>query len=187
MKLKESALVLSLFVLFTFFGFSSKASYNLNQPVCSASDRLQPRGGPVIWPWGSEVPMNMNVLQGLWMMADTGCSDMYAVRILKEDPRESVISIVEYDPVSCRTIAAGKGYLQGRVIRAVLAGGGKSYGLSIHAFRPTDLRALGAGRLISDNSTVYVLRRYEIGNSGRPQTLVSKISKLDKNPTISCD
>lgn len=189
MNLKGFLLRVSLFLSLATPTFASINLHTSGALTCGSVDNdIQVRGGPVIWPWGSEISIDLSGLQGLWKMSSSGCSDLYIVKVIKDNVSESIISITQYDPVSCRPIASGKGYIKDRVIRAVMAGGGRSFGVSIHAFRPTDVRVAGArARMTPVATPVYVMRKYIIGGTTANKSLTAQIDKLTKNPSMLCE
>jgi hypothetical protein len=86
------------------------------------------------WPWGQEIQIPWRNLQGVWETSGGECENLFLFKVKTNQNGEKLVQIVQYDPMTCLTVAQGLGYESGRYINAQMVRQGRSYNLTIHAF-----------------------------------------------------
>ena len=92
------------------------------------------------FPWGSEMPFPWKGIQGTWMTT-IGDADAYVIfKVVRTENNSRTLKINIVDAVSCKWIAAGAGYEDGRIVKAIVTNGTMSSKVTVHVFRHSDVR-----------------------------------------------
>ena len=93
------------------------------------------------FPWGSELPFPWKGIQGNWIINIEGVDAYVIFKVLRSESlgsRQLRISIIDRE--TCRVIAVGAGYEDGRIIKAILTSGSRASQVTVHVFRESDLK-----------------------------------------------
>lgn len=93
------------------------------------------------FPWGSEVVVPLQSLIGVWAPTSVECSTYFLFQRKPSKEDLKIMSIEQYDPETCETVASGVGYEIDRVFRVVMAStkSDKFFNLTVRAFDSKDL------------------------------------------------
>jgi hypothetical protein len=157
-----------------------------NGLVCS-HEQVVIRGGSNPWPWGREATFPWGGIQGVWQTSGTGCASLFTFKVGGEIERGAkYIHISQYDPKLCQETARGVGYENNRVVRAVLTGKNGTFELTIHAFRPQDLKPMSLQGVFDGSQDAVVVVRMRNMGSNTSQKVSFQMERLKKNPIMLC-
>lgn len=145
---------------------------------------LQVSAGPGDhFPWGSELPFPWKGIQGTWSTNIEGTEALVSFKIVRseEGSRQLRISIIHAD--SCKVVAIGAGYEDGKVVKAIMSGGGRASRVTVHAFRESDLRAAEGKREYKSNAVVAVM---SIATMVGVEKVGYELVKVSNDPKASC-
>lgn len=93
-------------------------------------------GDSVPWPWGNEIEIPWDHLEGTWKVVNSEC-EAYFDFIPTDKTGSSgphLTKVVQYNPNSCDRISWGYGTETDRVIRASMTNGRLAFNLTVRAF-----------------------------------------------------
>ncbi len=109
------------------------------------------------FPWGSEMPFPWKGIQGTWMTEIDGSEALVTFKVKRTQEGSRQLEIAIIDAKSCKVVASGLGFESGKLVVAMVSGGGRSSRVTVHAFRESDLRAAEGRREYKTNSMVAVM------------------------------
>lgn len=143
---------------------------------------LQASAGPGDhFPWGSEMPFPWKGIQGTWSTRINETEALVSFKIVKTDEGSRQLKITIIDAESCKVVAVGAGYEDGRVVRAFMSGGGRASRVTVHAFRESDLRNQQRSQYKS-NSMIAVMSVTPISGGEKVGYELVKVSGDFKTP-----
>lgn len=131
------------------------------------------------FPWGSELPFPWKGIQGTWSTTIGESEALVTFKIVRSEEGSRQLRITIIDADSCRLVAVGAGYEDGKVVKAIMSGGGRASRVTVHAFRESDLRPEGK-RQYKSNSVVAVMSIAPIANGEKVGYELVKISNDSK-------
>lgn len=184
LMLKFSALV---FVLS--MGFSAWGAGEVCLPLEEGQTTIARDPGDA-WPWGFEVPFPWKGIQGTWAAELDGCLTYYTFKVVKNNSKENVLQIKQFDPDDCKLISRGAGYEDSRVVTAGMTGRKTGpYNFTVHVFKASDLKLIDDGdsqrtrKLAATPKNVTVMTVSPIGSKERKS---HQLFKIDSDPEAFC-
>ncbi len=179
----KSKLILGIFSLLLVFAATSWGATKPGQ--CMPYQKNQPMRDPGdAWPWGAELPFPWRGIQGTWETEIDGCVSYFSFKP-KTAGGVKQLKVVQYDPVTCQTVAEGIGFEDNRVVRAILNDKrGKTFRVTIHVFNPADLREEDSNMKFAAK-TVTVMNMGPLGASDEERTNHA-LEKVSTDPRAIC-
>ncbi len=142
---------------------------------------LQATAGPGDhFPWGSEMPFPWRGIQGTWSTQIGETEALVSFKIVKTDEGSRQLRISIIDAESCKVVAIGAGYEDGRIVKAFMSGGGRASRVTVHAFREADLRAAEGRKEYKANAMVAVMSVTPISGGEKVGYELVKVSNETK-------
>jgi hypothetical protein len=95
-------------------------------------------GGDFPWPWGLEVTIPWNDIQGVWKVESKGKAFYFGFRRVQEQR----LFITQFDAARCMTLGSGPGYIREKsqkfVVAQISLKTGDAYRMAIYAFNEED-------------------------------------------------
>ncbi len=113
------------------------AGTSQEKPVCYHGDAETVKGGDSVpWPWGSEIELPWDNLDGVWRVAKGDCNSLFAFLPTKRKLANGthLTQVIQYDGSTCKKIAWGYGTDSDRVLRSSMSNGRKAFNLTVRAF-----------------------------------------------------
>ena len=177
--------------LIVFLGFAAFAANGYCNNVFSTESTQAPLDGRP-WPFGNEVNVPWKVLNGVWKVIDGSCENYFVFKFKIDQSGQRIITVVQYDPISCLSVARGAGIEQDRVIDAQMTDiNNQSYFLTLHAFAAADVTppngnmSLQRFNIFDPEDLVIVLALSPVGHWGDHQTAY-ELERVSFTPTLVC-
>ena len=142
-------------------------------------------GDSVPWPWGSEIELPWDQLDGIWRVVKSDCESYFAFLPTKRKVTNGthLTQVIQYNPSTCEKVAWGYGTNSDRVLRSSMSNGRKSFNLTVRAFPRTLNQIMTKASGNTAENTVIVLTMYpKRGWSQRVSYELEKVSN-DVKPT----
>lgn len=144
---------------------------------------LQVSAGPGDhFPWGSELPFPWKGIQGTWSTQVGENEALVTFKVVRSDEGSRQLRITIIDAESCKLVAVGAGYEDGKVVKAIVSGGGRASRVTVHAFRESDLRAENK-REYKSNSVIAVMSITPMVNG---EKVGYELVKVSNDPKGTC-
>lgn len=139
------------FLLYWPSTISATARIGLNPPSPdSCKSDFQPTSGDFTpFPWGSEVHLSKNNLDGIWAPSSNQCGTYFSFKTRSNnDLNQRLVNIIQFNPYTCEILATGIGYELDRVFHAAMISNNldqskfQSFDLTLRAFNPKDIKYL---------------------------------------------
>lgn len=130
---------------------------------CSYGGEQSVQGGDSVpWPWGNEIELPWEQLDGVWRVAKGDCNSLFAFLPTKRKVSNGthLTQVIQYDGTTCEKIAWGYGTDSDRVLRSSMSNGRKSFSLTVRAFPRTVSQITPKVSEMTMENTVIVLTMY---------------------------
>lgn len=96
-------------------------------------------GDSVPWPWGNEIDLPWDNMDGIWRVVKSNCDSYFAFVPTKRKVSAGthLTQVTQYDANTCEKIAWGYGTDNDRVLRSSMSNGRQSFSLTVRAFPRT--------------------------------------------------
>lgn len=177
---------LALFVATLLAATGAQAGTSQEKLQCSYDkDQSVSGGDSVPWPWGSEIELPWDQLDGVWRVVKSDCQSYFAFLPTKRKVSNGthLTQVIQYDPNTCEKVAWGYGTDNDRVLRSSMSNGRKSFSLTVRAFPRTLTQITPKVSEKTAENTVIVLTMYPKRSWGqRASYELEKVSD-DAKPT----
>lgn len=143
MKFAANVLILSILCFATgCFAIGAQAAQK-NQ--CALNSEIKGEDS-IPWPWGNEIQMPWESLEGTWQVINDDCDSYFSFENSGKNltPSQRLIRVVQYHSGQCQKVSWGYGFDSQRILRASMTDGRSSFNLTVRAF---DARAGGVSQL----------------------------------------
>jgi len=133
------------------FAFSPLISSGIEDSSNICPSESNPAGGSggdfTPFPWGNEIPIAQDTLQGIWAATTVECGTYFAFEVRNNASKsQRIVKAKQFDPQTCTILSSGVGYELDRVFYISMVGqNGRSFDLTIRAFDRRDLKITNSG------------------------------------------
>ena len=95
------------------------------------------------FPWGNEIPIAQNMLQGVWAPISIECGTYFSFELSEPTSKrpQRIVTVKQFDPDTCNILASGVGYELEKVFYVSMVGpNGRAFDLTIRAFNRKELK-----------------------------------------------
>jgi len=129
MKFAAKVLILSILC----FAIGAQTAEN-NQ--CALNSEIKGEDS-IPWPWGSEIQMPWDSLEGTWQVINDDCDSYFSFNTSGKNlsPSQRLINVVQYHSGQCHKVSWGYGFESNRILRASMTDGRFTFNLTVRAFK----------------------------------------------------
>lgn len=104
---------------------------------------LTTKADPDSWPWGAEMPFPWKGIQGTWAFYLDNNLTYIGFKTIRNNKGSNQLEMILYQGKSCKMIADGKGFEDGRVVTGmIVTTKGDIHVLTIHVFSDETMRLI---------------------------------------------
>ena len=161
--------------------------------MCSRTSEFHANNGGLPWPWALALEISLRDVEGTWATPDGECKDLFSFKVTTDQAGDQIVAITQYNPSTCRAIATGVGYQNGKSIFGQLSSGsGKAYDITIRAFSEDDVERAAEARIRRGTggpsgvggNVVMAMSLFPVGQSDEQSA--DLISRVDASTNSAC-
>jgi len=92
------------------------------------------------WPWDYETKYPLKSMQGVWQTVTGDCKNQFIFKIT-DSLSGKIVRILQYDPIACKAVGVGSGFLNDKIVVAQMNQKGVTYKMTIHVFNQADIES----------------------------------------------